>query len=52
MAEAGISGLEDLLRAEHGDAEAPLQRMVDAIKAGSHASFIPFGRHGRPMVFE
>jgi len=36
----------------HGDAEEPLQRMVDAIKAGSHASFIPFGRDGRPVVFE
>ena len=34
------------------DAEAPLQRMVDAIKAGSHGSYIPFGRDGRPIVFE
>ena len=34
------------------DAEAPLQRMVDAIKAGSHGSFIPFGRDGQPVVFE
>ena len=32
----------------HDDAEAPLQRMVDAIKAGSHGSFIPFDRDGRP----
>jgi hypothetical protein len=34
------------------DAEAPLQRMVDAIKAGSHGSFIPFGRDGEPVIFE
>jgi hypothetical protein len=34
------------------DAEAPLQRMVDAIKAGSHGSFIPFGRDGQPIIFE
>jgi hypothetical protein len=36
----------------HEDAEAPLQRMVDAIKAGSHTSFIPFDRDGRPVLFE
>jgi hypothetical protein len=34
------------------DAEAPLRRMVDAIKAGSHGSFIPFDRTGRPVQFE
>ena len=36
----------------HDDAEAPLQRMVDAIKAGSHGSFIPFDRNGRPVRLE
>ena len=36
----------------HDDAEAPLQRMVEAIKAGSHGSFIPFDREGQPVVFE
>ena len=36
----------------HHDAEAPLQRMVDAIKAGSHGSFIPFDRDGRPVLFD
>jgi hypothetical protein len=36
----------------HDDAEAPLRRMVDAIKAGSHGSFIPFDRNGRPVLFE
>jgi hypothetical protein len=36
----------------HDDAEAPLQRMVDAIKAGSHGSFIPFDRDGQPVQFE
>jgi len=34
------------------DAEAPLQRMVEAIKAGSHRSYIPFDRNGRPVLFE
>ena len=34
------------------DAEAVLQRMVEAIKAGSHGSFIPFGRDGQPVIFE
>ena len=36
----------------HHDAEVPLQRMVDAIKAGSHGSFIPFDRDGQPVLFE
>ena len=36
----------------HEDAEAPLQRMVDAVKGGSHGSFIPFDRSGRPVLFE
>jgi len=36
----------------HDDAEEPLQRMVDAIKAGSHGSYIPFGRDGHPVQFE
>ena len=31
------------------DAEAPLQRMVDAIKQGQLRSFIPFDRHGVPV---
>ena len=34
------------------DAEAPLQSMVESIKAGSHGSFIPFDRNGRPVLFE
>lgn len=33
------------------DAEAPMQRMVDAIKAGSHRSLIPFDRRGQPVHF-
>lgn len=32
--------------------EAPLQSMVEAIKAGTHRSFIPFDRNGRPVLFE
>ena len=33
-------------------ADDALRRMVDAIKAGAHGSFIPFGRDGRPVQFE
>jgi hypothetical protein len=36
----------------HDDAEAPMQRMVEAIKAGSYGSFIPFDREGQPVLFE
>ena len=31
------------------DAEAPLQRMVDAIKGGAHGGYIPFNRQGQPV---
>lgn len=33
------------------DAEAPLQRMVDAIKGGAHGAYIPFDRSGQPVRF-
>lgn len=33
------------------DAEIPLQRMEEAIRQGAHGSFIPFDRHGQPVVF-
>lgn len=33
------------------DAEAPLQRMVDAIKAGRFDGLLPFDRHGDPVHF-
>jgi hypothetical protein len=36
----------------HDDAEAPLRGMVEAIKAGSHKSFIPVDRDGQPVLFE
>ena len=48
---AGLSGSAGRAPT-HEDAEAPLQRMVDAIEAGSHGSFIPFDRAGRPVLFE
>jgi len=32
-------------------AEAPLQRMVESIKAGSIGSFIPFDGQGQPIQF-
>jgi hypothetical protein len=34
------------------EAEAPLLRMIDAIKAGSLGAFIPFGRDGEPVVLQ
>jgi hypothetical protein len=33
------------------DAEAPLQRMVESIKAGTIGAFIPFDSQGRPVQF-
>ena len=33
------------------DAEAPLQSMVDSIKAGAHGAYIPFDRQGQPVRF-
>lgn len=32
------------------DAQAPLQHMVESIKAGSIGSFIPFDRQGQPVT--
>jgi hypothetical protein len=34
------------------DSQAPLQRMVDAIKFGAHAPFMAFDRDGVPVQFE
>ena len=31
------------------EASVPLQRMVEAIKAGSITAFLPFDRHGQPV---
>lgn len=33
------------------ESSAPLQRMVEAIKAGSIAAFLPFDRQGEPLQF-
>ena len=33
------------------DADAPLQRMVEAIKGGAHGAYIPFDRQGQPVSF-
>ena len=43
---AGSSGLAPTSE----DAEAPLQRMVESIKAGSVGSFIPFDRQGQSVI--
>jgi hypothetical protein len=36
----------------HAESEAPLQRMIEAIKSGSHGNFIPFNRDGQPVRLE
>ncbi len=33
------------------EADQPLQRMIESIKAGSVGSFIPFDRQGQPVLF-
>lgn len=33
------------------EADQPLQRMIESIKAGAFGSFIPFDRRGRPVLF-
>ncbi len=33
------------------EADQPLQRMVESIKTGSFGSFLPFDRHGEPILF-
>ena len=47
---AALSGTLDKAPTS-ADAEAPLQRMVDAIKAGRHGAYIPFDRDGQPVHF-
>ncbi len=47
---AALSGTLDKLPTSE-EAEAPLQRMVDAIKQGAHSAFIPFNRQGEPVRF-
>lgn len=32
------------------DADRPLQRMIEAIKAGAISSFMPFDRQGQPLL--
>ena len=45
---AGLDG-RDGLAPTSAEAEAPLQRMVEAIKAGSPGSLIPFDRQGQAL---
>ena len=46
---AALSGSGGLAPSSEA-AEKPLQRMVDAIKAGTLGTFIPFDRQGQPVV--
>jgi hypothetical protein len=48
---AGLAGRGGLAPT-HEDAEAPLQVMVEAIKAGKFGSYIAFDRDGWPVAFE
>lgn len=45
---AGLSGRNGRVPSSQ-DADAPLQRMVEAIKAGSLGQFIPFNAQGEPV---
>ena len=47
---AAMSGRGGVLPSS-SDAEAPLQRMVDAIKAGRLDGLLPFDRRGEPVRF-
>jgi hypothetical protein len=47
---AALSGQADLAPTPQ-QAEAPLQAMVESIKAGRIGSFIPFDRQGQPVQF-
>lgn len=45
---AGLSG-QGGVAPSSAQAEAPLQRMVEAIKAGQIAAYVPFNRYGQPV---
>ena len=47
---AALSGTDDVAPTSL-QAEAPLQRMVESIKAGSIGGFIPFDVRGQPVQF-
>jgi hypothetical protein len=47
---AGLSG-RDGRAPTSKEADQSLQRMVESIKTGLLGSFIPFDRHGEPMLF-
>lgn len=34
------------------EADQSLQRMIESVKAGAFRSFLPFDRHGEPMLFD
>jgi hypothetical protein len=46
---AALSGVAGKLPTSE-DAEKPLQRMVESIKAGNLGCYIPFDVHGQPVV--
>jgi hypothetical protein len=48
---AGLAGRAGVAPT-HEDAQAPLTRMVDAIKAGQIGPYLPFDRDGLPVQFE
>jgi len=48
---AALSGRNGQAPTE-AEADRSLNYMVEAIKTGSFASFMPFDRHGQPLVFD
>ena len=50
MFAAALSGADQHLPSS-AQAQAALQRMVEAVRQGMHQSFIPFDRSGHPVLF-
>ena len=50
MFAAALSGADQQLPSS-AQAQAALQRMVEAVRQGMHQSFIPFDRSGHPVLF-
>jgi len=45
---AGCNGYLPMYR----DADRTLEQMIESVKAGSFGGFIPFDRHGQPLLFD
>jgi hypothetical protein len=48
---AGLPGREGRAPTSE-EADRSLQRMIESVKTGQFGSYIPFDRHGRPVLFQ